>query len=272
MAASAGILAAGEPLGRSFDRCLEVCVEALDASSAAVLLLDDGAHLRPVAATGLDPESLEPVTAPPTGDLDAWAVSSAPVLAADTAPQCTVPLVFRGDAVGVLSVARSASAGAFGAEEEAALRTLAAQMALAAQAGLPREDIMARERLERALQFAHTLQGAFTPPKLPRMEGDLLLAARRSPSIEMEGDFFGVLPLTGGRLAVAVGETSGRGESAGVHIAQAVCLLRGALARTHDPAEALGLFSRELVTPMRRAFLANLALVTVDPATGSCAA
>jgi len=88
LAASAGILAAGEPLGRSFDRCLEVCMEALAAASAAVLLLDDdGAHLRPVAAAGLDPESLEPVTAPPTGDLDAWAASAAPMLAAAGAPQ-----------------------------------------------------------------------------------------------------------------------------------------------------------------------------------------
>jgi serine phosphatase RsbU (regulator of sigma subunit) len=144
---------------------------------------------------------------------------------------------------------------------------VAAQFAVAAQAGQPREDIMARERLERKLQFAHTLQSSLTPEPLPEVSG-YRLAARRQSSLNMGGDFYDVLPLRAGRLALAVGSTSGDGDEAGVQVAQTLCELRGALARDADPAGVLAQVNRRLVEVRHSNFLLNLALVVLDPQSG----
>ncbi|MFH0910857.1 MAG: SpoIIE family protein phosphatase [Planctomycetota bacterium] len=278
-----GQLAMGEPLGRSFTKCLGLAAQALNAEVLSVLLLDEtNRNFTFTAGVGFDPAQVAalPVTegmdgATLTKDVRArvfehdrrllgrGAVAGSPLPGATLC----LPMVFRERVMGFLTAAGKKEGEFFTYEEQALGRKLATLLALAAGSGIPREDIMARERIERAFQYAHTLQRCFTPYKIPESEG-IRITVRRNSSLEMSGDFYDVIRLSAGRVALAMGNTSGRGVEAGFGIACTVMELRGALAGGLRAAEALQTVNALLVDQRHRGLLVNMALVILDCATG----
>ena len=81
------------------------------------------------------------------------------------------------------------------------------------------------------------LQRAVLPDKLPSVAG-WELAAHYSPAdrTEVGGDFYDVLPLPDGRLALVVGDVMGRGVQAASQMAAIRSALRAFVSLDPDPA------------------------------------
>jgi len=89
----------------------------------------------------------------------------------------------------------------------------------------PRRTTARRERMERELEIAHQMQQSFLPQTLPEMPG-IEIAATMRPAYEVGGDFYDVIPLSGGRLGTLVADVSDKGMSAALYMALARTLLR----------------------------------------------
>lgn len=83
----------------------------------------------------------------------------------------------------------------------------------------------AREHMERELEIAREIQRSFLPRTLPQIPG-VEIAANMRPAYEVGGDFYDMIPLSGGRLGMLVGDVSGKGVSAALYMALARTLLR----------------------------------------------
>lgn len=79
--------------------------------------------------------------------------------------------------------------------------------------------------LRRDLQVAYDIQQGFLPTHLPQVPGAEVAALMR-PALEVGGDFYDAIPLSGGRLGLIVADVSGKGISAALYMALARTLLR----------------------------------------------
>ncbi|MGY1726797.1 SpoIIE family protein phosphatase [Geodermatophilus sp. SYSU D01062] len=144
--------------------------------------------------------------------------------------------------------------------EVAAARALATHLgeAVLARAG---ED----DRLSAALQRTLLLE------ELPKVPG-VALGARYRPSEAdvVGGDWYDLVPLPSGRLAVVLGDVAGHGLTAASVTAQLRHALRAALLRDEGPAAALAELNR-LVAALLPGEMATAQVVQLDPRSGELA-
>jgi anti-anti-sigma factor len=171
-----------------------------------------------------------------------------------------IPLVVAGRVVGVLAVAWP-TVQRFSAVDRAMLLAVAEQCAQA----------LDRARLFRAERgIAETLQLSLLPAELPRLDR-LALAAHYLPGAEgaqAGGDWYDVVELPDGRVAIAVGDVVGQGPSAAAVMGQLRSALSTALLEGCAPAEALELLDR-FAARLPGALASTAACLVVDPAAGT---
>jgi phosphoserine phosphatase RsbU/P len=101
----------------------------------------------------------------------------------------------------------------FGEEDLDVLTAVASQAAISIQNASMLESLLERERLNRDLKLAEQVQKSFLPQSVPTVEGYEFFAHYR-PTYEVGGDYYDFVPLPGDRMAVALGDVSGKGVAA----------------------------------------------------------
>jgi sigma-B regulation protein RsbU (phosphoserine phosphatase) len=151
----------------------------------------------------------------------------------ETRSELAVPLIYKDNVIGVLDLEHTRR-GFFTEEHQRTITTLAAQMAIAIENARLYEEIARQERrLERDLSLARELQVRLlpqTPPKLAHLE----VAAKFVPARAIGGDLYDFIPYSMSRLAVVIGDVSGKGAPAAIYAA----LVSGIL-RSHAPIEPM---------------------------------
>jgi phosphoserine phosphatase RsbU/P len=124
--------------------------------------------------------------------------------------------------------------------------------------------IAERERQRVELETARRIQSSILPELPPRLQG-VEIAHAYLPASEVGGDFYDVLALEDGRLAVAVGDVAGHGVSSGLVMSMAKSAL--AVQVTFDP-EVQAVFTtlnRMVHQTARKRLLATLCYLLLDP-------
>jgi anti-anti-sigma factor len=255
--------------------------DILGASAVSVYLAEPERGLRLVHAAGyaepvlgaystLRPDDPVPIAAAArTGepvwirDRDEWArdwphlVESA--IAAGRHAAAALPLAAVGRVVGTIGLSFPTER-TFPADERDFV------LALVAQAAPAFERAAAAD--ERRV-IAETLQKSLLPPTLPRLER-LPLASRYLPGArgsQAGGDWYDVLPLDEGRVAIAVGDVVGQGAQAAAIMGQLRSALSGYLLEGHDPVQALERLDR-FAGRVPDATGSTVACLVLDPETG----
>jgi len=79
--------------------------------------------------------------------------------------------------------------------------------------------------MEQELEIAHQIQQSFLPKTFPQVPG-IEIAAGMWPAREVGGDFYDVIPLSGGRVGMLVADVSDKGVPAALYMSLARTLLR----------------------------------------------
>lgn len=177
-----------------------------------------------------------------------------------------VPLVAReGDVLGLLFAARTEPFG-FASDDRRTLQGVAAQAALALDHARLFESRVEKERLERELDIARSVQQRLLPqqlPDLPRVD----LCASSVPALEVGGDYYDALVLDDGRLGLIVADVSGKGTSAAFYMAEMKGVFRAVARDASSPAAFLRRAHRALTLAPGTFVSALYALF--DPALGA---
>ncbi len=128
------------------------------------------------------------------------------------------PLLARDEVLGVLFATKAFTHG-FEPDDVEAIRVFAGQAALALDNARLFEEQLERERLSRELSIAREVQRKLLPQKLPSLPG-VTLAASSVSALEVGGDYYDFVELDADRLAVIVGDVSGKGTSAAFYMAE----------------------------------------------------
>lgn len=139
--------------------------------------------------------------------------------------ELAVPLIYQDQVLGVLDLEHTRK-GYYNDNHARTLSTMAAQMAIAvANARLYEKVVRAERRMERDLQIAQEMQRHLLPDAPPDLSG-LEIAALTVPARQLGGDLYDFLPYKANRLAIAVGDVSGKGAGAALYGALVSGILR----------------------------------------------
>lgn len=124
--------------------------------------------------------------------------------------------------------------------------------------------IAERERQRVEIETARNIQSSILP-SLPSQLLGVEIAHSYLPASEVGGDFYDVLALDDGRLALAVGDVAGHGVSSGLVMSMAKSAL--AVQVTFDPAveSVLTTLNRMVYQSARRRLLSTLCYALLDP-------
>src|SRR5215217_2327595 len=176
-----------------------------------------------------------------------------------------VPVVapVSGEVMAALTVVALDPARVVDAETVEALRSLAAQAAFAIDnARLYQQQAGFADAMQRSLLPA-------APPVLPGLEvGSVYESSAR---LDVGGDVYDYMTLPDGRLAVVVGDVTGKGIDAAADMAMTKFVFRS-LARDHpDPADFLRAANEVVVDEVQEGKFVTLVYLTLDPETGAVA-
>jgi len=160
--------------------------------------------------------------------------------------EIVVPLLMQDRLIGVLDL-ESTAPHAFTLEHERMLTTLASYVAVALENSRLYEEARESERRLRSdLDTAREIQRQLLPTGAREVPG-LDLAAAYVPARELGGDFYDFLPYGEGRLALALGDVSGKGTAAALYGSLAIGTVREIVVdRACEPACMLALLNQRL--------------------------
>jgi phosphoserine phosphatase RsbU/P len=107
----------------------------------------------------------------------------------------------------------------FNQEDLDVLAAVAGQAAISIQNAAMHESLLERERLNRDLKLAEQVQKRFLPQNEPTFPG-FEFFSHYDPAYEVGGDYYDFVPLPDDRLAIAVGDVSGKGVAAALMMAK----------------------------------------------------
>jgi len=160
--------------------------------------------------------------------------------------ELVVPLLLRDRLIGVLDL-ESCEPHAFTMQHERMLSTLGSYVAVALEnARLYQEARESERRLRSELDTAKEIQRQLLPTGAREVPG-LDLAAGYVPARELGGDFYDFLPYGEGRLALALGDVSGKGTAAALYGSLAIGTVREIVVdHACEPASMLALLNQRL--------------------------
>lgn len=137
-----------------------------------------------------------------------------------------VPLRVRGSLTGVITACNKYDPHGFTDQDLNLLSMIANQSAQILDSMRLREEQAAYARLLHDLRVARDIQATLLPTEAPQIEGYDIAGCSR-PAESVGGDYFDYIPLPDGRLAICLGDVSGKGISASLLMANLQATLRG---------------------------------------------
>ena len=174
------------------------------------------------------------------------------------------PLPVKGENLGVLYVDSTVQAKEFTKADFAVFRALGGMVAVALQNAELLKARAEKERMERELDVARSIQQSLFPKDIENPPG-FEIAALGRPCEEVSGDYYDVIPLSGGRVALVVGDVSGHGLGPSIFMAQTRALIHSLLHTHPGPRQVMESLNAFLERDMPIQSFMTLFLGVLDP-------
>jgi sigma-B regulation protein RsbU (phosphoserine phosphatase) len=150
-----------------------------------------------------------------------------------------------GEIVGVIQLLNKQSAARFTAEDEDFLNKLSGHMALALENARLHREALEKQRMERELEMARTIQRGLLPDAPPVVPG-YDIAVSNQPCYECGGDYYDFLNLGPQTMLLVVADVEGKGVSSAMVMSNLQATLRALIMHLHS-LEVLALSLNEMI-------------------------
>jgi len=160
----------------------------------------------------------------------------------ETRSELIAPLFHKGRIIGVLDLEHT-RVGFFNEEHERTLITLAAQVAISIENARLYQTVRSQERqLELDIAMAREVQLRLLPPTAP-VWTNAEMAVRFLPARTIGGDLYDFVEYGPGRVAIVLGDVSGKAAPAALFAALISGIMRSAAQQRPEPARMLALLN-----------------------------
>jgi len=128
-------------------------------------------------------------------------------------------------------------------------------------------EMVERARLAHEMELARQIQRSLLPSE-QTVAGEFVINGEQWAAAEVGGDYFDVLPLPGGRIALAVADVSGKGLAGCLVTSMIFSLLRAYHSSHASPASLLSALDERLGEILQRGNFVTMFYGVLDPETG----
>ncbi len=178
------------------------------------------------------------------------------------------PLIYGGQNLGVLALARSGKSEPFGPEHFNTFKALAEQSAFSLFDAFLHKEATEKLQIEKDLNIANEVQRILLPSEPPMIAG-YDVAGTNIPARYVSGDYFDYIPLDADRCGVVIADVSGKGIPAALLMAMARTALRLLANADTPPAEVIRKLNAQLYPDIREDMFISLAFVLLDRRNGN---
>ena len=176
-----------------------------------------------------------------------------------------VPLKVQDRIIGVAEVINRIDGRKFTQDDLDLFMTFGRQVALAIDNAQMHQAALEQERLRQQLESARIIQQSFMPQILPSSpRGIFELAAKNIPASAVGGDFFDAVLLDENRLALLIGDVSGKGVPAALHMARIMSDFRFYVQQESEPQVLLSRLNNLVVERGQTGMFITLQFAIVD--------
>jgi sigma-B regulation protein RsbU (phosphoserine phosphatase) len=173
------------------------------------------------------------------------------------------PLSFRGEHLGILHVDAESALGYFTQDDLDLLQGLASQSGIALHLIGLHQRLLARDRLDYDLRLARQIQRNLLPREPPKVSG-LDFAVHYEPAFHVGGDFYDFLWLDPTRLAMVVGDVSGKAISGALFMARVTSEIRFAAPVESHPRRIIQRVNRALAEVAEDGMFVTMVFLSLD--------
>ena len=137
-----------------------------------------------------------------------------------------------GETIGVLQLLNKKS-GPFAHADEGMLRAISDHVALALENAQLHREMIHKQRMERDLALARSIQVGLLPERPPELDGFDIAVSHR-PSLEAGGDYYDFIPLAPDTILTVVADVEGKGVGSAMVMANLQATLHALLAHLHS--------------------------------------
>lgn len=184
-----------------------------------------------------------------------------------TKSMITVPLKVGERITGVAQVINRLDDKPFDADDLELFIALSSLAAIAIDNAQLHQRLMDKQRLEKDMEFARTVQESFLPQSPPET-ANYSFSSHYTPAREVGGDFYDFIRLDVDRVGIVIGDVSGKGVPAALFMARLGSDLRTLVFTERPPAAALGKLNDLLAERSRRGMFATLLYLELDLKSG----
>jgi phosphoserine phosphatase RsbU/P len=125
------------------------------------------------------------------------------------------------------------------------------------------QHVLEEQRVHQEMEFAQQVQRTFLPATAPRVPG-YCFYQHYQPARAVGGDYFDYMQLPGGRLAVTIGDVTGKGVPAALLMARVLVEERYSLLAERTTGEALTRLNRALTESVPESCFVTCVLIVLD--------
>lgn len=177
----------------------------------------------------------------------------------------TIPVRSMGNVLGALFLASGSDPLAVRASDRAFMNGIAGLIGAILTGNRHAES----ERLihPQDIELSRRIQQRFLPPATPRIDGYELADSYTAARI-VGGDLFDFITLGDGRIALVIGDVSGKGMPAALYMARVGAHARAFAPRSKSPADLLTQMQNQIVDEMESGMFVTISVASLDPAKG----
>ncbi len=179
------------------------------------------------------------------------------------------PLKVKGEIIGVCQVIHSKDNGkVFVGPDLALFQMFCDSAALALQNARMHQMMLEKQRMEKDMEFAQSVQESFLPASLPQIEG-FSFATKALPAREVGGDYYDFIEFEGNKVGILLGDVSGKGVPAALQMARLMSDFRYIAHLKSEPADVLTEVNNILCSRSYRGMFTTVIYLLLDKAEKS---
>ncbi len=174
-----------------------------------------------------------------------------------------VPMYVKAKVVGLLLFGLKYSGSQFAGKDLELLSAAANQIAISIENARLYQSESQKLKLERDLELARQIQQSLLPRCIPDMQG-LDICGEMIPAMQVGGDYFDLIQISGSKLFVAVGDVSGKGLPASFYMIKVQTMIQLACNNSSSPKDILFEVNKKMYESMERNWFITLTLALFD--------
>lgn len=173
------------------------------------------------------------------------------------------PLISKGKTIGIAQIINKKNRRKFTDDDLELFKLICSHAAVAIENARLHENLLEKERIEKDLEFARSVQKSFLPYKPPDIKG-YSFSFKYMPAHMVGGDFFDFIVASNNKLSLVIGDVSGKGVSAAMFMARVMSDLRYLTLLESEPKIVLEKLNNSFFERRKRGVFVTLLFISLD--------